>query len=69
MKNSEGAQISTEEDENMTVLTEKHYIIYASGIPHSCEKYREEGCSIVYEDEMYILICLTGHKNWCDHCA
>jgi hypothetical protein len=33
------------------------------------KKYREEGCSIVNEDEMYILSCLTGHKNGSDHCA
>jgi len=33
------------------------------------KKYREVGCPIVYDDETYVLSCLTGHKNWSDHCV
>jgi hypothetical protein len=52
-----------------TVLTEKRHIIYAVAYLTALKKYREVACSVVCEDEMYVRSCLTGHKNWSDHCA
>jgi hypothetical protein len=51
------------------VVTEKHVRCMRVSYLTALNKYREEGQSIVYEDETYVHSSHTGPKNWSDNCA